>query len=117
MQKNNKLYIVMVKMTQNKPDLFCNSLNKCVEKPVSEDAQIKCGFKVAGPWNYSLWLEAANDDAATRFAKEKIRAIDGVTETTIMSAAPLELHITGSKRFIPEGLNVEVPNYFWTGPT
>lgn len=104
-----QLYIVMVKMAEDKPDLFCNSLNKCVEKPVANDAQIKCGFKVAGNWNYSLWLEATSDEAATRFTKEKIRTIEGVTETTLMSTAPLELKIPGAKKFVSEKLNVEAP--------
>ncbi len=100
----------MVKMSEDKPDLFCNSLNKCFEKPVAKDAQIKCGFKTGGPWNYSLWLEADDDDAATRFTKENIRTINGVTETTITTTAPLELHIPGAKKFVTDKLNIEAPS-------
>lgn len=103
-------------MSQDKPDLFCNSLNQCVEKPTAENAQIICGFKTAGQWNYYLWLQAENDETATRFTKEKIGTIKGVNRTSLLSASPLELNIPEAKEFISKYLNVSTPNYTWTGP-
>jgi uncharacterized protein with GYD domain len=51
---------------------------------------MNAAYNVFGEWDFAVWFEANNNDSAVHFVGEKLRSIEGVTETLTMPATPVK---------------------------
>jgi uncharacterized protein with GYD domain len=92
MQKSSESrqrYLVLVKLNPSKTETFYNSLADISESPM-EGVRLDASYNVFGEWDFAIWFEADNNDAAVRFVGEKIRSIEGVIESITMPATPIK---------------------------
>jgi uncharacterized protein with GYD domain len=86
---NRQKYLMLVKLNPSKTEAFYNGLMKLTEMP-AEGVKLNASYNVFGEWDFAIWFEAENNDAAVHFVGEKIRSIDGVIETVTMPATPVK---------------------------
>jgi uncharacterized protein with GYD domain len=82
-------YLVLIKLNPSKTEPFYNALNQISETP-SEGVRMNAAYNVFGEWDFAVWFEANNNDSAVHFVGEKLRSIEGVTETLTMPATPVK---------------------------
>jgi uncharacterized protein with GYD domain len=87
--ESRQRYLVLVKLNPAKTESFYNSLMQISEMP-SEGVRLNSTYNVFGEWDFAVWFEANSNDDAVHFVGEKIRAIEGVIETTTMPATPIK---------------------------
>ncbi len=87
--ESKQKYLVLIKLNPAKTEAFHNSLMKISEHP-SEGVRFGAAYNVFGAWDFAVWFEASNNDAAVHFVGEKIRSLDGVVETITMPATPIK---------------------------
>jgi uncharacterized protein with GYD domain len=86
---NRQKYLMLVKLNPSKTEVFYNGLMKLTEMP-AEGVKLNGSYNVFGEWDFVIWFEAENNDAAVHFVGEKIRSIDGVIESVTMPATPVK---------------------------
>ena len=89
MQKNMQKYLVLIKLNPLKTESFFNSLSSMSRAPI-EGVNVNASYNVFGNWDMAVWFEADSNDNALHFVGEKIRSIDGVTETLTMPATVIK---------------------------
>ena len=89
MQKNMQKYLVLIKLNPSKTEPFFNSLRSVSERPM-EGIRVNASYNVFGSWDFAVWFEADSNDNALHFVGEKIRSIEGVTETVTMPATSIK---------------------------
>jgi uncharacterized protein with GYD domain len=87
--QNKQRYLVLIKLNTSKTEPFYNALMQITENP-SEGVRMNAAYNVFGEWDFAVWFQADNNDSAVHFVGEKIRAIEGVTETVTMPATPVK---------------------------
>jgi uncharacterized protein with GYD domain len=55
-----------------------------------QGVNVNASYNVFGNWDIAVWFEADSNDNALHFVGEKIRSIDGVTETLTMPATAIK---------------------------
>jgi uncharacterized protein with GYD domain len=89
MQKNMQKYLVLIRLNPNKTEAFFNSMSSMSRQPV-QGVIVNASYNVFGNWDIAVWFEADSNDNALHFVGEKIRSIDGVTETLTMPATAIK---------------------------
>ena len=89
MQKNMQKYLVLIKLNPIKTESLFNSLSSMSRQPI-EGVNVNASYNVFGNWDIAVWFEADSNDNALHFVGEKIRSIDGVTETLTMPATVIK---------------------------
>ncbi len=89
MQKNMQKYLVLIRLNPNKTESFFNSMSSMSRQPM-QGVNINASYNVFGSWDIAVWFEADSNDNALHFVGEKIRSIDGVTETLTMPATAIK---------------------------
>ncbi len=82
-------FLVLVKLNPAKTQNFLDSFSSLPENPW-EGVKLNAAYNVFGEWDIAIWFEANNNDDAVHFVGEKIRSIDGVTETVTMPATTIK---------------------------
>ena len=82
-------YLVLIKLNPIKTESFFNSLSSMSRQPI-EGVNVNASYNVFGNWDMAVWFEADSNDNAIHFVGEKIRSIDGVTETLTMPATVIK---------------------------
>ena len=82
-------YLVLIKLNPLKTESFFNSLSSMSRQPI-EGVNVNASYNVFGNWDIAVWFEADSNDNAIHFVGEKIRSIDGVTETLTMPATTIK---------------------------
>jgi uncharacterized protein with GYD domain len=82
-------YLILVKVNPSKAEAFYNGLMKLPEMP-SEGVILNASYNVFGEWDFAIWFEANNNDAAVHFVGEKIRSIEGVVESITMPSTTIK---------------------------
>jgi uncharacterized protein with GYD domain len=86
---NMQKYLVLVKLNPSTTLPFFNALNNIAERPM-EGIKIDASYNLFGTWDFAVWFEADSNDNAIHFVGEKIRSIEGVSETLTMPATTLK---------------------------
>ena len=55
-----------------------------------QGVNVNASYNVFGNWDIAVWFEADSNDNALHFVGDKIRSIDGVTETLTMPATTIK---------------------------
>ena len=82
-------YLVLIKLNPLKTDAFIKSFSSLSKQPI-QGVNVNASYNVFGNWDIAIWFEADSNDNALHFVGDKIRAIDGVTETMTMPATTLK---------------------------
>ncbi len=89
MQKNMQKYLVLIRLNPSKTESFLNSISAMSRQPV-QGVNVNASYNVFGNWDIAVWFEADSNDNALHFVGDKIRSIDGVTETLTMPATSIK---------------------------
>jgi uncharacterized protein with GYD domain len=89
MEKNMQKYLVLIKLNPSKTEAFFNSLSAISERPI-EGVRVNASYNVFGSWDFAVWFEADSNENAIHFVGEKIRVIEGVSETLTMPATSIK---------------------------
>ena len=82
-------YLVLVKTSPAKALAFFDSLSNISNRPM-EGIKLNATYNVFGTWDFAIWFEADSNENAIHFVGERIRTIDGVSETLTMPATSLK---------------------------
>jgi uncharacterized protein with GYD domain len=86
---SNQKFLVLVKLNPSKTLPFFNTLQGMNATPM-EGVKLMGAYNVFGDWDMAVWFEADSNDNAVHFVGEKIRSIEGVTDTHTMPATTLK---------------------------
>jgi uncharacterized protein with GYD domain len=89
MQKNMQKYLVLIRLNPSKTESFMDSISAMSRQPV-QGVNVNASYNVFGNWDIAVWFEADSNDNALHFVGDKIRSIDGVTETLTMPATSIK---------------------------
>ena len=82
-------YLVLIKVNPLKTESFLNSISSMSRQPM-QGVNVNASYNVFGNWDIAVWFEADSNDNALHFVGDKIRSIDGVTETLTMPATSIK---------------------------
>jgi uncharacterized protein with GYD domain len=85
MENRSQKYLVLVKLNPSKTNAFFEGLNSISENPM-EGVKVSASYNVFGDWDIAIWFEADSNENAVHFVGDKIRTLEGVTNTATMPA-------------------------------
>jgi uncharacterized protein with GYD domain len=89
MGKSVQKYLLMIKLSPNMAAKLYDPLMEFSEKP-SEGVKLEEAYQVFGQWDFAVLFQADTNEAALHFVGDKIRLIEGVTETFTIPLAPIK---------------------------
>ncbi len=89
MESNMQKYLVLIKLDPLKTRSFFDSLSDLSERPI-KGVTVDSSYNVFGAWDMAIWFEADSNDNAIHFVGERIRTMEGVTETLTMPATVIK---------------------------
>jgi hypothetical protein len=84
-------YLVLVKTASGKGGEFWNGFSKMPDEPM-KDVWIESSWSLFGYWDFALLIKTNSNENALHFVGEKLRAIDGVAETSTSPMTVLKEH-------------------------
>jgi hypothetical protein len=84
-------YLVLVKTASGKGGEFWNGFSKMPDEPM-KDVWIESSWSLFGYWDFALFIKADSNENALHFVGEKLRAIEGVAETSTSPMTVLKEH-------------------------
>jgi DNA-binding Lrp family transcriptional regulator len=84
-------YLVLVKTASGKGGEFWNGFSKMPDEPM-KDVWIESSWSLFGYWDFALLIKTDSNENALHFVGEKLRAIDGVAETSTSPMTVLKEH-------------------------
>jgi uncharacterized protein with GYD domain len=82
-------YLLMIKLSPNMAAKLHDPLMQFSEKPV-QGIKLEEAYQVFGQWDFAVLFQADTNAAALHFVSDKIRLIEGVTETFTIPLAPIK---------------------------
>ena len=79
----------MIKISPNMAAKLYDPLMEFSEKPI-EGVKLEEAYQVFGQWDFAVLFQADTNEAALHFVGDKIRLIEGVTETFTIPLAPIK---------------------------
>jgi DNA-binding Lrp family transcriptional regulator len=89
MAKSVQKYLLMIKLSPNMAAKLYEPLMEFSEKPI-EGVTLEEAYQVFGEWDFAVLFQADTNANALHFVGDKIRLIDGVTETFTIPLAPIK---------------------------
>ena len=84
-------YLVLIKLTAGKGGEFWNGFSKLPDEPM-KGVTLEASYSLFGKWDFAIIFKADSNDNALHFVGEKLRAIDGVSETATTPMTILKMH-------------------------
>lgn len=91
MEKSMQKYLVLIKLSAGKGGEFWNGFSKLPDEPM-KGVIIEASYSLFGKWDFAIFFKADSNDNALYFIGEKLRAIDGVAETSTTPMTILKEH-------------------------
>lgn len=89
MGKPVQKYLLMIKLSPNMAAKLYEPLIQFEEDPV-KGIKLEEAFQVFGQWDFAVLFQADTNADALRFVSDKIRLIEGVTETFTIPLATIK---------------------------
>ena len=89
MEKSVQKYLLMIKLSPNMAAKLYEPLMQFNEKPV-KGIKLEEAYQVFGEWDFAVLFQADTNAEALRFVSDKIRLIEGVTETFTIPMSPIK---------------------------
>ena len=89
MEKPTQKYLLMIKLSPNMAAKLYEPLMEYSEKP-TEGVKLEEAYQVFGQWDFAILFQADTNSNALHFVGDKIRLIEGVTETFTMPLVPIK---------------------------
>ena len=89
MEKPIQKYLLMIKLSPNMAAKLYEPLMEFSEKP-TEGVKLEEAYQVFGQWDFAILFQADTNSNALHFVGDKIRLIEGVTETFTMPLASIK---------------------------
>ena len=89
MEKTVQKYLVMIKLSPNMAAKLYEPLMQFNEAPM-EGVKLEEAYQVFGQWDFAVLFRAATNANALQFVSDKLRLIEGVTETFTIPLAPIK---------------------------
>jgi len=82
-------YLLMIKLSPNMAAKLYEPLIQFGEKPM-QGIKLEEAYQVFGKWDFAVLFQAETNASALHFVSDKIRLIEGVTETFTIPLAPIK---------------------------
>jgi uncharacterized protein with GYD domain len=89
MEKPVQKYLLMIKLSPNMAAKLYEPLMEFSQNPM-EGVKLEEAYQVFGEWDFAVLFQADSNAAALHFVGDRIRLIEGVTETFTIPLAPLK---------------------------
>lgn len=89
MGKTVQKYLLMIKLSPNMAAKIYEPLMEFEEEP-TEGIKLEEAYLVFGKWDFAVLFQAETNADALNFVSDKIRLIEGVTETSTIPLAPIK---------------------------
>ena len=89
MEKSVQKYLLMIKLSPNMAAKLYEPLMQFNQKPV-QGITLEEAYQVFGEWDFAVLFQADTNVDALHFVSDKIRLIEGVTETFTIPLAPIK---------------------------
>jgi uncharacterized protein with GYD domain len=89
MEKSVQKYLLMIKLSPNMAAKLYEPLMEYNETPM-KGVKLEEAYQVFGEWDFAVLFQADTNANALHFVGDKIRLIEGVTETFTIPLAPLK---------------------------
>jgi uncharacterized protein with GYD domain len=89
MENSVQKYLLMIKLSPNMAAKLYEPLMQFNEKPV-QGIKLEEAYQVFGEWDFAVLFQADTNIDALHFVSDKIRLIEGVTETFTIPLAPIK---------------------------
>ena len=89
MGKSVQKYLLMIKLSPNMAAKLHEPLMDFSEQPL-EGVKLEEAYQVFGQWDFAVLFQADSNENALHFVGDKIRLIEGVTETFTIPLAPIK---------------------------
>jgi uncharacterized protein with GYD domain len=89
MENSVQKYLLMIKLSPNMAAKLYEPLMQFSEKPV-QGIKLEEAYQVFGEWDFAVLFQADTNIDALHFVSDKIRLIEGVTETFTIPLAPIK---------------------------
>jgi uncharacterized protein with GYD domain len=89
MEKSVQKYLVMIKLSPNMAAKLYEPLMQFNEEPMN-GVKLEEAYQVFGQWDFAVLFQADTNANALHFVSDKLRLIEGVTETYTIPLAPIK---------------------------
>ena len=87
--ENSQKYLLMIKLSPNMAAKLYEPLMEFSQNPM-EGVKLEEAYQVFGEWDFAVLFQADTNANALHFVGDKIRLIEGVTETFTIPLAPIK---------------------------
>ena len=91
MEKTIQKYLLMIKLSPNMAAKLYEPLMEYSENPM-KGVKLEEAYQVFGEWDFAVLFQADTNANALLFVGDKIRLIEGVTETFTIPLAPIKVY-------------------------
>jgi len=88
METSVQKYLLMIKLSPNMAAKIYEPLMEFSQKPM-QGIKLEEAYQVFGQWDFAVLFQADTNANALHFVGDKIRLIEGVTETFTIPLAPI----------------------------
>ena len=89
MEKPVQKYLLMIKLSPNMAAKLYEPLMEFDNKPM-KGIKLEEAYQVFGEWDFAVLFQADTNASALHFVSDKIRLIEGVTQTFTIPLAPIK---------------------------
>ncbi len=89
MERSVQKYLLMIKLSPNMAAKLYEPLMEFSQKPM-QGIELEEAYQVFGQWDFAVLFQADSNVKALQFVSDKIRLIEGVTETFTIPLAPIK---------------------------
>ena len=89
MGKSVQKYLLMIKLSPNMAAKLYEPLMEFDDKPM-KGIKLEEAYQVFGDWDFAVLFQADTNASALHFVSDKIRLIEGVTQTFTIPLAPIK---------------------------
>jgi uncharacterized protein with GYD domain len=89
METSVQKYLLMIKLSPNMAAKLYEPLMEFNQKPM-QGIKLEEAYQVFGQWDFAVLFQADTNANALHFVGDKIRLIEGVTETFTIPLAPIK---------------------------
>jgi uncharacterized protein with GYD domain len=89
MERPIQKYLLMIKLSPNMAAKLYEPLMEFDDKPM-KGIKLEEAYQVFGDWDFAVLFQADTNASALHFVSDKIRLIEGVTETFTIPLAPIK---------------------------
>jgi uncharacterized protein with GYD domain len=80
MKNSSQKYLALIKISPNMAAKLYEPLMEFTENPI-KGVKLEEAYQVFGTWDFAILFQADNNENALQFVGNKIRLVEGVTQT------------------------------------